>query len=493
MKNINEKWSANILRKNILRKNIQNKFKQNGGSITCDTMSFTQYGLWKNTEKMHSKNIISWLDFISANVDDFDPNQTNFLQNYPMSPILNLKYDSGNWLNPLFIYKLGCKYDVCLNKNGKTKGNKKKDDNDLPCNSPCGTSSGIMCRANNCCHIKNSKTKTKILYCEKCKDEKSSGFFINIIEIIRQYAVLMCVTNSILTLKNIKDQSNYPILLFNPMTQRPFSPHILRIIKKQFETGVKTITTQLEKTYVDRGAYYLKLASNIWIVPTVATLLADYKITTIPASVVPILDWVSTAAGILILGKASLHFISFYSKNGTIKNKQIWKDTIADLIGTLSFGVDVGITENIGYAAAKTGQGLQAYSGLSIFIKLLKNVLLKNVEQRDGDTFSVELNNEICKIHQKRKTRLPLLANKEFNTLNIKLNALCPLEKLEKIIVAMRGVTRAKSKFLKLINKEPQIGGGLNMYKYIINPITNKKVNVCGKIGMRILKKYLHQ
>ena len=51
--------------------------------------------------------------------------------------------------------------------------------------------------------------------------------------------------------------------------------------------------------------------------------------------------------------------------------------------------------------------------------------------------------------------------------------------------------TSGNNKFLDIMDgKKPMIGGNY-LYNFIVNPLTNRKVQIQGKLGQRILNTYL--
>lgn len=51
--------------------------------------------------------------------------------------------------------------------------------------------------------------------------------------------------------------------------------------------------------------------------------------------------------------------------------------------------------------------------------------------------------------------------------------------------------TSGNNKFLDIMDGKKPMVGGMNLYNYIVNPLTNRKVKLQGKLGQRILHTYL--
>ena len=181
-----------------------------------------------NQKKIHQKLIEQYPQFHNISQTQVKKKMLHLNDKTILPKILNLTDDDGGYIPPHFIIIKSCLYNTNEACSDITRDNPDTTKNNLKCNNPCGSKyikHPLCSTAYNCCTVDSDE----VLYCSKCDSFRQGKFAFNLLEIIRQMAVLKCNPNA---------------LLWNPIIQEPFKNEELEEFQVLFDSALKEFSKE---------------------------------------------------------------------------------------------------------------------------------------------------------------------------------------------------------------------------------------------------------
>ena len=486
-----------------------------------------------DVKELQTINKSNWNDFIMSQFShiktgkSINMNTQSVNNDFPISPLFNLKDDDGDWLNMRWIYEIECSHpkgNDCINDNGVINDEQNIENDGMQCSDNCKRRWSLSsCGISPCCSPdystrtrkqkkiadRNSKQDEDLLYCKQCSSSNQTlTFYINLYEFMRQNTIANCDSKLLENYNKKKypelNTEDYKLsgLMYNPLTQKLFSKINVDKMMEQFNISARY--------YIDRlTAVTKELESGIGSTLSYASIFVE----SIAFGAVGV-SLIELGIGFFILS-AVTHAL----RDLTGLSKSNFSEWTAELTSIYKL-----YNPNIfGYGIL---DGLGSLSGAQTLKKYITHVVKLGPDE--FHFFNPELNKSISEIQYKRHNQIMfskhgnikadqviseycknkltyfnnlLKLNDSRDDYDIDLNTKMTQysDKLEKTNIIRRDkininmakeyhnrikVARKKRKKNKIIQK-----GG---YEYIINPINNRKVNINSSIGKKILTGYLH-